>query len=111
VRSLFHKTEAEAAARRVKGARGIHNHVEVTVDASIRDVRSRIVRALHRNADLDANGISVQVDGHVATLTGVVTTFGQRETAEQAAAHAPGIAAVDNRIVVQPPVEPIDDQC
>ena len=35
-------------------------------------------------------------------LTGTVGTWLQRETADAAAAQAPGIARVDNRIIVEP---------
>jgi osmotically-inducible protein OsmY len=59
------------------------------------------VKALHRNADVDARHITVTVSGNAATLTGTVGTWLQREAAERAAASAPGIARVDNRVVVQ----------
>jgi len=49
------------------------------------------------------------------TLTGTVGTWMQREAAERAAGNAPGIARVDNEIVVEPAepheVEPIDEMC
>jgi osmotically-inducible protein OsmY len=69
--------------------------------AAVRDVRHRIVKALHQNADVDARHVTVSVSGDTATLTGTVGTWLQRDSAERAAANAPGIAHVDNRIVVQ----------
>jgi osmotically-inducible protein OsmY len=77
------------------------NHITVAPKAVVRDARHRIVRALHQNADVDARHITATVDGDTATLTGVVGTWLQRESAERAAADAPGIAHVDNRLVVQ----------
>ena len=41
------------------------------------------------------------LSGNTATLTGTVGTWLQRDSAERAAASAPGIAHVDNRIMVQ----------
>jgi osmotically-inducible protein OsmY len=73
-----------------------------------RDVRHRIVQALHRSADLDVRHVAVSIEGGVATLTGSVTTWPQRETAERAAASAPGIIRVQNEIRVEP-IEPIDE--
>jgi osmotically-inducible protein OsmY len=108
---LFHKREAETAVRRIKGVRRIHNHIEVAADAVVRDVRHKIVQALHRNADLDAKALSVTVTGGVATLEGTVTTWQQRDTAERAASDALGIVQVDNRIIVAPDVEPVDELC
>jgi osmotically-inducible protein OsmY len=77
------------------------NHITVARKAVVRDVRHRIVKALNQNADVDAHHITVTVADHTATLTGTVGTWLQRESAERAAANAPGIAQVDNRILVQ----------
>ena len=46
----------------------------------------------------------------VALLTGSVATWQQRETAERAAASAPGITRVKNEILVEP-LEPVDEIC
>jgi osmotically-inducible protein OsmY len=105
---IAQKKNAEKAVRHLRGVRGIFNHIDVTPDRTHRDVRHRIVEALHRNAGLDARHIAVSVAGDVALLTGAVGSWFQRETAEEAAASAPGIRLVDNRIAVHPP-EPPDD--
>jgi osmotically-inducible protein OsmY len=81
------------------------NHIEVAPSSVERDVRHRIVEALHRNADIDARHVVVTVDGTVATLTGRVGSWLQRESAERAAGSAPGITRVDDQIVVMPPDE------
>jgi hypothetical protein len=79
------------------------------------DVRRRIVQALHRNADLDARHIDVNVSGDVVTLTGAVGSWLQREAAGRGAASAPGIRSVENRIAVVPSepheIEPPDEIC
>ena len=80
---------------------GVANHITAAPKAAVRDVRSRIARALHQNADVDARQITVIVSGDCATLTGTAGTWLQRDAAERAAASAPGLARVDNRIVVQ----------
>ena len=74
-------------------------------------VRHRIVEALHRNANLDARHISIRVSGNKAILTGTVGSWLQRESAERAAGDAPGIAEVENRIVVQPRPGDFDELC
>lgn len=98
---LFQKQSAESAVRHIRGVRSVLNHISVAPRAAVGDVRHRIVKALHQNADVDARHISVTVFGDTATLTGAVGTWLQRDSAERAAANAPGIAAVDNRITVQ----------
>ena len=98
---LYQKESAERAVRHIRGVREVLNHITVAPKAAVRDVRHRIVKALHRNADVDARHITVSVSGDTATLTGTVATWLQRDSAERAAANAPGIAHVDNRITVQ----------
>jgi osmotically-inducible protein OsmY len=98
---LYQKESAEKAVRHIRGVRGVLNHITVAPTAAVRDVRHRIVKALHQNADVDARHIAVTVSGDTATLTGTVATWLQRDSAERAAANAPGIAHVDNRITVQ----------
>ena len=107
---LYQARDAEQAVRHVNGVRAVFNHIEVAGGAVARDVRHRIVEALHRNADLDARHVAIDVAGGVATLSGSVTTWQQRETAERAAAGAPGITVVKNDILVEP-VEPVDEIC
>ena len=103
-------TQKEAAAaviQYVAGVRGVVNYIEVAPGPAFRDVHRHIVAALHRNADIDAMNVRVDVEGDVVHLTGMVTSWLQREAAERGAASAPGIRRVDNRIVVLPPT--IDD--
>ena len=98
---LYQKESAEKAVRHLRGVRGVFNHIAVKPRAAVRDVRHRIVKALHQNADVDARHITVTVSNGTATLTGTVGAWLQRESAERAASSAPGIADVDNRIIVQ----------
>lgn len=107
---LFQKRDAEKAVRHIRGVRVVLNHIDVAPQAVGRDVHHRIVQALHRNADVDARHITVTVSGETATLTGTVGTWLQRESAERAAANAPGIGQVENRIVVESPYQPSADE-
>ena len=99
---MFQKHDAERAVRHVRGVHNVMNRIAIAPRAVERDVRHRIVEALHRNADLDARHVRVTVAGERATLTGTVGTWLQRDTAERAVADAPGIRVIDNRIVVEP---------
>lgn len=99
---LFHKTSAEVTVRHIPGVVSVANRIEVTPMASFRDVRRRITEALHRVADLNARHVNVEIKGSTAVLTGTVSTWGQRELAERAAASAPGIARVENLVDVAP---------
>jgi osmotically-inducible protein OsmY len=105
---LLRKEAAEHAVKHVRGLLGIFNHIEVKPGSTQRDVRRRIVTALHHNADLDARHISVAVHDHTVTLSGTVDTWMQREAAERAAGSAPGIIRVENQLVIVP-AEPHDE--
>ena len=112
---LAQKDQAEEAIRHIRGVRGVRNHIDVAPQSTLRDVRRRIVQALHLNADLDARHIEVTVGHDRVTLTGTVRSWLQREAAERAAGSAPGIRRVDNEIMVVPSesyeFEPPDEIC
>ncbi len=112
---LLQKDAAERAVKHVRGLLGVFNHITVKPRSGQRDVRRRIVASLHHHADLEAHQIIVKVDDDTATLTGTVRTWMQRDAAERAAASAPGIARVDNQILVAPAepheIEPPDEMC
>jgi osmotically-inducible protein OsmY len=101
---MFHQRAAEKAVRHIRGVRDVRNYVDIEPRAVERDVRHRIAEALHRNANVDARQITVAISGEKAILSGSVGTWLQRESAERAAADAPGITSVENRIVVDPPI-------
>jgi osmotically-inducible protein OsmY len=108
---VFQSQEAARAVRHIPGVRGVINYIVVAPRAAERDVRHRIVEALHRNANIDARHISVALSGTAVILTGSVGSWVQRESAERAAADAPGITRVENRIVVNPtPFDAVPDE-
>jgi osmotically-inducible protein OsmY len=97
------KRDAENAVRHIGGVHDVLNLVTVATRAAEREVEDGVVKALARYADIDARQITVTVSGDRAILTGSVGSWLQRESAERAAADAPGIARVENRIVVESP--------
>jgi osmotically-inducible protein OsmY len=104
----FQRRDAEKAVRHIRGVRGVVNRVELAPMAVDRDVRHRIIEALHLSADLDARHIVANVTGDLVTLSGNVGTWLQRDIAERAATNAPGIRRVDNRITVEPAADDVE---
>jgi osmotically-inducible protein OsmY len=98
----FQSRDAEKAVRHIRGVRSVINRIKIAPRAVERDVRHRIVEALHRNANIDARHITVAVSGGKAILSGNVGSWLQRESAERAAADAPGVVQVENHIMVEP---------
>lgn len=96
----FQRQEAERAVRGLFGVKGVSNLITVKPAATPSDLKKKIQDALVRNAQLDAAGITVEVEGTKAILRGNVRSWAEREEAERVAWLAPGITSVDNRISI-----------
>jgi osmotically-inducible protein OsmY len=98
----YQRHSAERAVRRLSGVRGVTNLVGVRPKEppSPQQVRRDIEDALVRNAETDAGQLTVEVDSDRVILTGPVRSWTEKQEAERVAWSAPGVAAVDNRIVV-----------
>jgi osmotically-inducible protein OsmY len=100
VRTLFQRATAQKAVRHIPGLKEILNRIVVAPTTTPRDVQRQIARALHRDATVGTRAIEVAVVGSKVTLRGEVPSWHERESAERAAMHAPGITDVDNQIAV-----------
>ena len=90
---------AEAAVRKLSGVVGVSNLIEVRPEVRPTLVKDKILEAFKRSAMFEADGIKVRVEGDRVTLEGAVTAWTEREAAERAAWSAPGVRAVEDRIV------------
>jgi osmotically-inducible protein OsmY len=91
------RDRAEAAVRRVRGVEGVTNAIEVKPRVAPTEIRRKIEDALRRAADIDATHVTVETN-----LRGTVRSWAERQEAEKAAWAAPGVARVDNRIIISP---------
>ncbi len=94
----YQRQEAERAVRRLLGVKGVSNLITVKPAATPSDLKRKIEDALVRNAQVDAERITVEVQGSKAVLKGKVRSWAEREEAERVAWLAPGITSVDNQI-------------
>jgi osmotically-inducible protein OsmY len=100
VKWYFQREAAENAIRYIPGVIQVLNHIQVIPATSTDDVCRRISESLDRQAGLNARYVNVDVDGSIATLTGHVSSWNERLVVERAAADAPGISRVDNRLEI-----------
>jgi osmotically-inducible protein OsmY len=98
----YQKTTAENAVRKVKGVKGVTSVVMVKPKVEPSELKRKIMEAFKRNAEVDANRITVEANGSEVILKGTVRSWIEREEAERVAWSAPGITRVEDRIVVSP---------
>jgi osmotically-inducible protein OsmY len=100
----YQKRAAERAVRSLSGVRGVTNLVWVRPKTrpSPEELKQKISAALMRNAELDAQRITVEVVDDKVILSGTVRSWAERREAERAAWSAPGVTEVVNHIVVAP---------
>ena len=98
----YQRNTAETAVRRIKGVRSVSNLIQLKPRAQPSEIKRKIQEAFRRNAEIDANRITVEANGSEVILKGAVRSWIEREEAERAAWAAPGVTKVEDRIVVSP---------
>jgi osmotically-inducible protein OsmY len=98
----FQRREVERMVRNIRGVIGVTNAITVRPPTSPQSVEAMIEEAFKREAEVDARHIRVEVTDHTAKLYGHVHSMKEATAAEAAAASAPGIARVENHLVVAP---------
>jgi osmotically-inducible protein OsmY len=96
----YQKQSAEKAVNKLTGVRGISNLIAIKATVSPSNVREKIEKAFLRNAELEADRITVKASDGTITLEGAVKTWHERQIAEQAAWSAPGVTTVEDHIRV-----------
>jgi osmotically-inducible protein OsmY len=97
----FQKDAAARAICYLKGVHGVTNTITVKPKAAASyEVSRKIKDALRRNAEHDADRITVDAKDGKVTLKGTVRSWAERQDAEHAAWSAPGVREVDDRLVI-----------
>lgn len=97
----YQRVAAEKEVRKLGGVVGVFNEIQLSTTAQPGDVKRRILDALNRRAEVEAEAIRVDVraDGEVR-LEGRVDNWRERQAVEQAAWSAPGVRIVDDRLTI-----------
>jgi osmotically-inducible protein OsmY len=97
----FQREEAESVAANVRGVGSVDNEVDVVPPGpSANDVQGSIKKAMERNADVDADSVTVDSENGIVTLRGSVSSWVDHDQAIDAAWAAPGVTHVSDRIRV-----------
>ena len=97
----FEREEAGFVAGNVRGVRGVRSEIVLVPTPSALDVKAAIEERIKRNADLDADRLSVTTSNSTVTLSGIVSSWAAHDAALDAAWSMPNVTEVDDRILVE----------
>ncbi|HEX7412616.1 MAG TPA: BON domain-containing protein [Bacteroidia bacterium] len=80
---------------------GVTNNVTIKSLSNDEIERKDIELALERNWSINSEDITVKVSDHKVTLSGIVSSWYQKDEAERIAWKAPGVWTVDNKLIVE----------
>ncbi|QEH42677.1 BON domain-containing protein [Chitinophaga sp. XS-30] len=98
----FQRESVTNAVKDLLGVKGVRNLLSIRPVIAPSIVRDRIKKALSRRANVESEGIDVQMDGGHVTLKGNVRSWSEREEVERAVWSAPGVLDVKDELVVTP---------
>jgi osmotically-inducible protein OsmY len=96
----YQKNLAYEIVRDLVGVKGVINRISIKPRISPEDIKKKIETAFGRNAQFDAQKITVWVNQGKVTLLGTVRSWAERNQASTAAWAAPGVSEVVNNITV-----------
>jgi osmotically-inducible protein OsmY len=98
----YQRREVERMVRNVRGVIGLTDNITVAPPPGPARIEDTIEDTFKREAEVDARHIRVEVSDHTAKLYGHVHSLKQASAARAAAAAAPGVATVENHLLVLP---------
>lgn len=96
----YQKEIVERAVRKLSGVVGVDNRLTLRPRVDVGDIQKRIEEALKRNAEVDAKGIHIKVEGNVVKLEGKVHLWRERQIVERAAWSVPGVNKVEDHLLI-----------
>ncbi|KPG01247.1 BON domain-containing protein [Rhodopseudomonas palustris] len=98
----YERAAAEDDVRKLAGVVGVTNNIVISNPLGDHaGIRACLESALERHAELASSGIRVTVkNGNMVVLEGRVDSWDQRRAVQTAAWSTPGVAAVDDRLMI-----------
>jgi len=103
----YQRHAAEGAVRYLQGVKGVNSLITLRATPTPGDIKQRIRDSIKRQAEIDADHVTVETSASRVTLRGTVRSIAERRDAERAAWNAPGVTSVENDINVAPPIPAI----
>jgi osmotically-inducible protein OsmY len=97
----YQQDAAERAVRNLTGLKGVSSLITLKKPAVLpSEIKADIDQALRRAAEVDADRIKVSVVNDTVTLKGTVSSWAERQAAENAAWSARGVRTVEDDLVI-----------
>jgi len=96
----YQKEAAERVIRSLTGVRGMTSLITLRPKRFVADIQDAVRSALQRQAELDAEHVTVDFTGSRVTLSGIVQSMGERRAAELAVWSVPGVTHVDDELAI-----------
>ena len=97
---FYQKEAAKRSIENLLGVKKVVNNIILQQAVEPTEIRTKITKAFERLADIDANNIKVEVEGHTVRLRGKVHSYVEKDEAKKTAYAAPGVYEVENDIEV-----------
>jgi osmotically-inducible protein OsmY len=97
----YQRNAAKRAVENLLGVKYVSNNITLKQMAEAKDIKNKIKKAFERLVDVDAQRITIDVDGHTVTLRGTVHSLVEKEEAAKTAYASPGVYKVNNEIKVE----------
>lgn len=101
VKWAYQKSEAEKSLEYIDGIKSISNNITISAKIPPIDIAHNILKAFERSATIDADNITVTVEGNTAILRGEVNSIKEKDDALKVAYLATGITDVKNELQVE----------
>jgi len=97
----FQKQIARNTVNNLQCTKGVINNISIFLNKHQIVELDDITRALQRNWSIEDKKISVAVVGNTVTLSGIVNSLYQKDTAERITWNAPGVWTVNNELFIE----------
>lgn len=94
----YQRKLAFKTVKNIVGIKNVINNIKLRQRPIPEQVKEKIKAAFHRNANINASAIHVELEGHKVVLTGTVKSWLEKVEAENTVWSLPGISEVENKL-------------
>ncbi len=97
----YQRVTAEDAVRGVPGVVSVRNSIRILPRVEAGAIKRQIEEAFRRNAQIDADDVSIEAEGGEVILRGEVRSWAEHDQAQRTAWSAPGVTNVRDELRIR----------